>query len=145
MADQNNSGRRVFLDPLGFSREEAEAMVGKRVIQMVTDIQGNAVAGRKGEVVASEQTPRYSGNAYQFFVSIIFTDRDGNRSRPWLYSKEQLKNHTRLLEEKRAGGKRIPDKNIQLQREQHRRLATQFQQNQGPQQNQKPNGGMRPS
>lgn len=86
-----------MLDPTGFSREEADAVVGKQIVRVFERASGEKVDGRVGRIVAAEQVPEFHGNNYQFFVSVRWTNRDGTRSPPARLGKEQLEQHTRPL------------------------------------------------
>ncbi len=129
--------RRVWLDPLGFTREEAEAVVGTQLRELVKNMKGIWVPGREGEVVASEQIPRYDGNKYQYFVSVVFADRDGNRSLPRVYSKEQLKNFTTPREKPVAESSSNEERRTSQQRRLH---SIQRQQVNGRSSARQPNG-----
>ena len=72
-------------------------MVGKRIVRLVKNMAGERVAGEVGQIIGSDQHPTYNGHEYQYFVTVQWQDREGNLSRPWKYSKEQLNSHTRPL------------------------------------------------
>ena len=86
-----------WLDPLSFTKDEAEAMVGKRVVELTRGMDGKLVSGRRGEIVAADQLPEPIDNRYRYCVLVQWTDREGNRSRPRRYSKEELAHSTRPL------------------------------------------------
>jgi hypothetical protein len=86
-----------MLDPTGFSREEADAVVGKQIVRVFERASGQKIDGRSGRIVAAEQIPEFHGNNYQFFVAVQWNNRDGTRSKPTRLSKEQLEQCTRPL------------------------------------------------
>lgn len=87
----------MWLNPLGFSKEEAEIMVGKHIVQLTENATGKKVSGRVGQIVAAEQKPTFIGNRYEYFVAVQWRDRDGNVSKSFCLNKQQIKHYTRPL------------------------------------------------
>lgn len=86
-----------MINPSGYSLEEANAMVGTRIVRVFDRVNGDKVDGRQGKIVAAEQTPHFHGNNYQHFVAVEWVNRDGSRSTWHRYSKEQIAAHTRPM------------------------------------------------
>lgn len=86
-----------MLIPTGFSKEEAEAVVGKQIVRVFTKSNGEKVDGHVGRIIASEHAPELHGNDHQYFVVVQWIDREGRQSRPIRFSKDCLANATRPL------------------------------------------------
>ena len=86
-----------MLESSGYSLEEADAMVGKRIVRVFERANGDRVDGRRGEIVAAEQTPHFHGNNYQHFVAVQWVNKDGSKSTWHRYSKQQIEEYTRPM------------------------------------------------
>lgn len=85
-----------LLDPLSYTKEEAEAMIGIKVVGRFSPDDYVVVDGHRGEVVSTERVVDF-GDTFHHKVGVQWKDREGNTSKPELMTKEELDSHTRRL------------------------------------------------
>lgn len=85
------------LDPLSYTKAEAEKMLGHELIGLVETGSLKMVSGDRGVVVTTRRNVNFRGDKHEYLVGIQWTDREGSLSEVDFHSKEQVRLYTRGL------------------------------------------------
>ena len=85
------------LDPLSYTKTEAEKMLGHELIGLVETGSLKMVSGDRGVVVTTRRNVNFRGDKHEYLVGIQWTDREGSLSEVDFHSKEQVRLNTRGL------------------------------------------------
>ena len=85
------------LDPLSFTKAEAEEMLGRDLIGLVESGNLELVAGDQGVVVSTRRGVNFRGDKHEYLVGIQWIDREGHVSEIDFHTKEQIRLYTRGL------------------------------------------------